>query len=276
MRGETITAARRFGAVLLFATAGQIAWGQTGGPPPNGPNQNPGSLKRVPIPRPTNLTKYVKDQNALVILGKALFWDMQTGSDGRQACASCHFHAGADHRAQNQLSKTSDALPLNHSLTVDEFPFHALANAADNRSSVLRDTSAVVGSAGLFRRMFVDIISGSAADNGFDSGDLPAFSLGGINVRQVGTRNTPTVINAVFNVRNLWDGRASDIFTGLTPFGESDVRPNALAVGMCEAWRGETMHVAFTDDAGKLAFIKAKDPSIHNWFCVTSPLTNVA
>ena len=44
------------------------------------------------------------DQNALVVLGKALFWDMQSGSDGRTACATCHFHAGADHRVQNQLS----------------------------------------------------------------------------------------------------------------------------------------------------------------------------
>src|SRR5258708_32346065 len=99
MRGETITAARRFGAVLLFAVAGQIAWGQTGGPPPNGPNQNPGSLKRGPIPRPTNLTKYVKDQNALVVLGKALFWDIQTGSRRRPARPCFHLHACAGARA---------------------------------------------------------------------------------------------------------------------------------------------------------------------------------
>src|SRR6266851_5657756 len=228
MRGETITAARRFVAVLLFAAAGQIAWGQTGGPPPNGPNQNPGSLKRIPIPRPTNLTKYVKDQNALVILGKALFWDMQTGSDGRQACASCHFHAGADHRAQNQLSNPSGTFSPNHLLTLDEFPFHVVANTADNRSAVLRDTAAIAGSAGLFRRMFVDIVLGSAADNGFDSADLPAFSLGGVNVRQVGVRNAPTVINAVFNFRNFWDGRASNIFSGMTPFGDSDLAMNAV------------------------------------------------
>ena len=37
-------------------------------------------------------------------LGKALFWDMQVGSDGIQACASCHFRAGADPRSRNQLS----------------------------------------------------------------------------------------------------------------------------------------------------------------------------
>jgi len=34
----------------------------------------------------------------------------------------------------------------------------------------------------------------------------------------------------VFNVRKFFDGRASDIFTGRTPFGDSDPRANALAV----------------------------------------------
>ena len=57
-----------------------------------------------------------------------------------------------------------------------------------------------------------------------------ASTLAGLNLRQVTPRNTPTVINAVFNVRNLWDGRASDIFTGLTPFGDSDPRANVVAV----------------------------------------------
>ena len=203
-------------AFVLLTTAGPSAWSQ--------------SLKRVAVPQPTNLTRYVRDRSALVILGKTLFWDMQAGGDGRQACASCHFHAGADHRAQNQLSKTSDALPLNHLLTLDEFPFHVLANAADNRSAVLRDTPAIAGSGGLFRRIFVDIVPGNAADSGFDAGDIPAFSLDGVNVRQVGTRNTPSVINAVFNFRNFWDGRASNIFTGMTPFGDSDTAMNALVV----------------------------------------------
>src|SRR4029077_13901508 len=115
---------------------------------------NPGSLKRVPVPRPTNLGKYVKDESALVALGKALFWDMQAGSAGRQACASCHFHAGADHRSQNQLSNPAGAFSPNHLLTLDEFPCHALANTNDNRSTVLRDSAQIAGSAGLFRRVF--------------------------------------------------------------------------------------------------------------------------
>src|SRR4051794_23196331 len=38
-----------------------------------------------------------------IVLGKALFWDQQSGSDG-VACASCHYNAGADIRLTNQLS----------------------------------------------------------------------------------------------------------------------------------------------------------------------------
>jgi len=43
-------------------------------------------------------------RDELVMLGKALFWDMRVGSDGVQACATCHFHAGADSRTVNQVS----------------------------------------------------------------------------------------------------------------------------------------------------------------------------
>src|SRR5215813_13304808 len=80
----------------------------------------PTSLKRVPVPEPANLGEFLKSdpavlnsdgfptptaaaRQAAIVLGKALFWDQQVGSDG-QACASCHFHAGADNRTQNTVS----------------------------------------------------------------------------------------------------------------------------------------------------------------------------
>jgi hypothetical protein len=53
---------------------------------------------------PSNENDYVRDRDAAIALGKALFWDMQVGSDSVQACASCHFHAGADNRTKNQLN----------------------------------------------------------------------------------------------------------------------------------------------------------------------------
>src|SRR5260370_2035399 len=70
-----------------------------------------------PIPGPdTSLdfqplsAEIVKDQAALIGLGKTLFWDMQVGSDGVLACASCHYSAGADVRDKNQISPNlSDA-----------------------------------------------------------------------------------------------------------------------------------------------------------------------
>jgi hypothetical protein len=34
------------------------------------------------VAQPSNLTDFVDDQQALLKLGKALFWDMQLGSDG--------------------------------------------------------------------------------------------------------------------------------------------------------------------------------------------------
>src|SRR5262245_56639205 len=41
-------------------------------------------------------------------LGKALFWDVQVGSDGQIACASCHFAAGADARTEDTLNPGPD------------------------------------------------------------------------------------------------------------------------------------------------------------------------
>jgi cytochrome c peroxidase len=57
-------------------------------------------LSSVPVPPVFGMDGILADKTAAIALGKALFWDMQVGSDGVQACASCHFHAGADHRAQ--------------------------------------------------------------------------------------------------------------------------------------------------------------------------------
>jgi cytochrome c peroxidase len=184
--------------------------------------QELGSLKRVSVPQPSEVAKYVSNTSMLVALGKSFFWDMQVGSDSRMACATCHFHAGADHRARNQLVNSLDAFPVNYQLSAEDFPFHLLSNPANNRSAVVRDSAAVVGSAGLFRRAFQDVTPGSGGEDGFDTGDTPAFSISGIHTRRVTPRNAPTVINAVFNVRNFWDGRARSVFTGRTPFGEAD------------------------------------------------------
>jgi len=177
---------------------------------------------------PTNLSAYVRDNAALIALGKALFWDMQVGSDSKVACASCHFHAGADHRLNNQLSGPGGAFARNHRLTAADFPFRRLADPASQNSQVLREITHRAGSSGMFNRKLDQLIPGLAAELATDVAD-PTFQTSSLNLRQVGDRNAPSVINAVFNFRNFWDGRASDTFTAQTPFGLSDTRAAVLS-----------------------------------------------
>ena len=176
------------------------------------------SLKTIAVPKPPDLSRYVRDEAMLVVLGKALFWDVQLASDNRVACASCHFHAGADHRIQNQLSTIKDPVLLNWALKPGDFPFGFPFMAAGHRA----------GSAGMFPRQFGGVTPGGAPDAGNDLGDDTLPKIGGLHLRQVTRRNAPSVINAVFMFRNFWDGRASDVFTGATPFGESDSDAHVL------------------------------------------------
>ncbi len=218
-------------AIVILTGAAAAAQGGRGGGGAPGPIA---PLRAAVRPQPTNLAKYVRDQTALVALGKALFWDSQVGSDGQTACATCHFHAGADHRLQNQLATPSGvttALTGNRTLTTDDFPFRRLANPNNNNSAVIRDTRLVAGSAGAVHRTFFDVNAGLHTDDGATVSSAAPTSLGGLELRQVTGRNSPSVINAVFNVRNFWDGRASRIFSGSTPFGDSDTGLNVLAGG---------------------------------------------
>ena len=54
--------------------------------------------------RAVGLDDYISDRAVAIRLGKALFWDMNVGSDGNTACATCHFQAGADNRMTNQIN----------------------------------------------------------------------------------------------------------------------------------------------------------------------------
>ncbi len=196
----------------------------------------PPSLKTVPVPEPKNLADFVKNKTAAIALGKALFWDMQVGSDGVQSCAACHFAAGADNRIKNQMSPgllagdtTFQLGGPNSVLTPGDFPFHKLENPDDRNSAVLSDTNDVASSQGVRLKQFNDIVPGSAVDNCVDVADQ-VFNLGGSNTRRVEPRNAPTVINAVFNFRNFWDGRANNYFNGNNPFGAADVNARVFVV----------------------------------------------
>lgn len=214
-------------ALLLFSVAVTAQRGGNGG----GNGSNPiASLKGVAVPQP-DLAQYVANRDALVVLGKALFWDVQVGSDGQTACATCHFHAGADHRITNQIAgpaTSTAAVQGNTTLTGSEFPFHAFQNSNDNQSAVLRDRRDVVGSAGIVLQRFVGVNDASATDAGADGATTGLFMVNGAPVRQVTSRNAPSVINAVYYVRNFWDGRASNVFNASTPFGIADARASVL------------------------------------------------
>jgi cytochrome c peroxidase len=216
------------------------------------------SLKTVQPPAALDLGNYVSNQFSMERLGKALFWDMQVGSDGVQACATCHFHAGADSRTRNQLSPgilvtdlpggdeqygnnfiglpqpAPGSMRPDMELTSTHFPFHRLTDQhitgdpAVNPSNVVRDTNDVVSSMGVMLTQFVDVVPGNPVDAGTVIPD-PAFTTaGGTQVRRVEPRNTPTVINAVFNFDNFMDGRAHNVFNGGNPFGPADPRQHLI------------------------------------------------
>lgn len=185
-------------------------------------------LNQIAVPEPPNLFQFVKSRSAAIRLGKALFWDMQAGSDGVQACASCHFHAGADNRLKNTVNPgtrggdaTFQVRGPNETLQAGDFPFHERQNPTIAGSTVLRDSNDVVGSQGVKLTQFSNIVLGSPVDAGTPLTDS-VFQVNGANMRRVTARNTPTNINAVFNFNNFWDGRAHFVFNGVNPFGPLD------------------------------------------------------
>jgi cytochrome c peroxidase len=190
----------------------------------------PVSLDQVPVPEPKNLSAFVKDRVEAVRLGKALFWDMQLGSDGLTACASCHFHAGTDNRTRNTLSPGPDGAfsvaAANGDLKPSAFPFHRFQDR-DDRNSPFETRDDVVGAQGVTKTRFGGVDAGRAAERGRTVRD-GRFGQNARNVRQVTGRNAPSVINAVFNFANFWDGRAHHFFNGVNPFGIMDVEARIL------------------------------------------------
>jgi cytochrome c peroxidase len=194
--------------------------------------QVPVSLAQVPVPEPRNLAAFVADKPAAVRLGKALFWDMQVGSDGLTACASCHFSAGTDDRSRNTLHPGADGAfdaggRANEDVALADFPFHQLADPDDRFSQRLRSRDDVVGAQGVPRTAFQRLVAGRAEERGRTRRDA-VFEHAARNVRQVTGRNAPSVVNAVFNFVNFWDGRASHHFNGVNPFGVMDAGATVL------------------------------------------------
>ena len=205
---------------------------------------------------PAGLRPYIGRAGAEV-LGKAVFWDMQIGSDGVQACGSCHFHAGADNRTRGQLNPNTNGgdlasleiKPANTDVVASDFPFHKLANPdipgeatlcglsplpACADPNVVSDSNDVMSSMGVSRfKRFDDIPPIGAGSFGTAvMGVRPLLpDLGTVEpdpvpanegFRRVEPRHTPTFHGAAFNFDNFWDGRARFKIIGGSVFGPSD------------------------------------------------------
>ena len=163
----------------------------------------------VPVPQPSKTD--IVDKPAAIRLGKALFWDTQVGGDGKTACASCHFSGGADSRVANTVHPGSggvfDAPGVNGPGQIFS-PFQNL-DSLDDR----------VGSAGVVGGKFVGVDTTNLSNPVDDCAPDQIFPF--FAHRRVTGRNTPSVIAAIFNEFNFWDGRANPVFNGYDPFGVS-------------------------------------------------------
>ncbi|HXA83827.1 MAG TPA: cytochrome c peroxidase [Candidatus Dormibacteraeota bacterium] len=302
-------------------------------------------LSTVPVPPVFGMEGILADKTAAIELGKALFWDMQAGSDDIQACASCHFNAGADSRANNEVNpgqaggdntfqlgvSANGSLGPNYHYSAGtagagfggyhdgDFPFRKLADVND-RFSVTSDVNDVSGSQGQFGltkdqiTVDVQVVHGNDLDNNSNQTDSRKTSEGGdnegmtygdgkpqlpsahqrsgnnsgkgngttqtsggkgkiaggtavntnsvelttpvvdpvfsypseadptkrINTRRVTGRNTPSAVDAVFNFRNFWDGRAQNVCNGANPFGTRDKQNHLLVVDAIDGKLGPT------------------------------------
>jgi cytochrome c peroxidase len=207
------------------------------------------------------LSDFVTDRQQAIALGKALFWEMRVGSDGTTACASCHFNAGADSRSNNQVNPGAkrvhtDGSPNpdiafdfgpNRQLTASDFPFRQLSDVLDRSSDPVFDSNDVVGSQGMFAADFLKMEPGNSKDIVAFKTDEGGFFFDNKNLRRVQPRNTPTVINAVFNFRNFLDGRAQNDFNGINNWGARD--PDAKVYKALSPSQVEPMQISINNSS---------------------------
>jgi cytochrome c peroxidase len=278
---KSLRPVRQHGLIWIATTLGIVAaYGSSVlfEPPAALAKDNSDVVAGDPVPTVTPLSERPKladtswiivDKLAAQQLGKAFFWDAQVGSDG-QACASCHFHAGADIRIRNQVNPgipfpgdgqfrprnqtiAGGIVPVaatgpNVALGPDDFPFHRLDDSSNRNSRIIYDANDRFASQGTFGGVFVE--NSVSAMNLPQSGTPTASGrppLGPDNCvrkvdpadpynngttllyRRVEPRNTPTIINAAFNFRQFWDGRANNVFNGVDPFGRRTNLANPAA-----------------------------------------------
>lgn len=246
--------------------------------------------------------KILKPNSArwVTVLGKALFWDEQAGSDGN-ACASCHFHAGADSRLVDQInpgfndathgatgdtafgSQRSDtgtvapgrmpsgAVPdATYELIPADMPLHRLEDETNRNSRIVTTTNDRISSSGSFAGTF-ERVGPIGARDVCSSPDILVFHAGDYSARQVEPRNTPTFHNSAFNHRNFWDNRANNLFNGVGTFGLRDVLGDPSDPSDV---RNNNRLIIVEDDVPTLGYLKVENASTASQ-AVAPPLSAV-
>ena len=223
--GVTVLGAAVLGLALCSGTPIALAAGGGGG------GGGLASLATVAPPQPTGGTilDTADAHTAALQLGKALFWDTQVGGDGKTACASCHFFAGSDTRLLNTVNPGPDGI------------FDSLGVTGPGQLARLINIPASGGARGIGsddRRGSQGVASADFVGvdpNPAHAADLcnltPTSTVFGTN-RQATGRRVPSMINAVFNRDNFWDGRANHNFNGFNPFGSTANNTDGNLVNM--------------------------------------------
>ncbi|SDZ14829.1 cytochrome-c peroxidase [Nitrosomonas sp. Nm33] len=135
--------------------------------------------------------------------------DDTTNLNDLSPSSTAHQTAGRSLAGPNYLAKPED------------FPFHQLADPLDRDSVIMYTTNDVFGSQGVRASTFVDLqtVVLPGITDAFNEVCTPELDAAFLFHRMVTPRNVPTVINAIFNYRSFWDGRANNTFNGFDPFG---------------------------------------------------------
>jgi cytochrome c peroxidase len=218
-------------------------------------------LSSVPIPPVFGVEGIVADKQSAIQLGKALFWDMQAGSDDIQACASCHFNAGADSRVNNDINPGQSGgdnsfqlgTPWNGAIGPNntynpgtagagfggyhdgDFPFHKLSDVNNTGSTVISDVNDVSGSQGSFPLQIVGVTVGRLDHDGKienpNVGSGPngiQSSSGGGSIVVAGSTRGP---GGYTNNPNKGKSSIGSVNTGSNSSGSSNANTGVGAIG---------------------------------------------
>ncbi len=203
---------------------------------------------------PNKLDDIVKNQDWLLVLGRAFFFDQNMGSDGG-ACANCHFSAGADNRLTGQMNPAfraaggqdrifgctegTDCITNpgttgsgkmagpEYTFVEEDYPFRQFVDddVTDRNAEIRINSNDIHSSAGSFDAKFIRAFYGNEKCGKPKTDTFYKTTHYGKTLakRAVEPRNTATVVNTGMNFTNFWDGRANNMFNGVGVFGMSDI-----------------------------------------------------